>query len=98
MRRAVFPLAALAAGLALAACVTVPSEPPADDACNASKVAPWIGKAATPAVRADIARATGAKAIRWLYPDSVVTMDYSPGRLNVTMDKGTDVIRSARCG
>jgi hypothetical protein len=36
--------------------------------------------------------------MRWLYPDSVVTQDYRPDRLNVTMDKGTAVIRSARCG
>ncbi len=98
MRRAVFSTAVLATVLALAACVTAKPEPPADDACNAAKVDPWIGKAATAAVRASIARATGAKAIRWLYPDSVVTMDYNPGRLNVHMNKGTDVIRSAKCG
>lgn len=98
MRRAALGIAALAGGLALAACVTIQPEPADEDACNASKVAPWIGKPATPAVRADIARATGAKAIRWLYPDSVVTLDFSPARLNVHLDKGTDVIRSAKCG
>lgn len=92
MMRFVLPLAPIA----LAACAAVPA--PADDQCNAGKVAAWYGKAATPAVRAEIARATGARTIRWLYPDSVVTMDFSPTRLNVTMDKGTDVIRSARCG
>ena len=98
MRRALLAIAGLGAALTLAACVTVRPEPAEDDACNAGKVGPWIGKVATPAVRADIARATGAKAIRWLFPDSVVTMDYSPARLNVHMDKGTDVIRSAKCG
>lgn len=70
---------------------------PGPNACNADKVAPWIGKKATPAVRAEVVQATGAKAVRWLYPDSAVTMDYRPDRLNVTMDKG-EVIRSARCG
>ena len=71
---------------------------PGHNACNADKVEPWIGKKATQAVRAQVAEATGAKTIRWLYPDSVVTQDYRSDRLNVRMDKGTDVIRSASCG
>ena len=73
-----------------------PPAPP--DACGASKAEPWIGKKATPAVRAEVEKATEAKSIRWLYPDSIVTQDYRPDRLNVTMDKGTDVIRKVRCG
>ena len=52
----------------------------------------------TEAVLAGILKATGARTARWLYPNSPVTMDYRPDRLNVTMDTGTDVIRSARCG
>lgn len=67
-------------------------------ACGADRIDQWFGKKATPAVRAEIAAATGAKAIRWLYPDSIVTQDYRADRLNVRMDKGTDVIRSASCG
>ncbi len=75
----------------------VPTAPPAN-ACNGDKVKPWFGKKATASVRAEIATATGAKSIRWLYPDSIVTQDYRADRLNVRMDKGTDVIRSASCG
>lgn len=75
-----------------------PRPEPGENACNADKARPWFGKKATPAVRAAVEKATGAKATRWLYPDSVVTMDFRQDRLNVTMDKGTDVIRSARCG
>lgn len=71
---------------------------PGPNACNADKVKPWIGKKATAAVKADIAKATGAERIRWLYPDSIVTQDYRQDRLNVRLDKGTDVIRSANCG
>lgn len=74
----------------------VPEEP--DDTCGASKIAPWIGKEATVSVRVEVVRATGAKGDRWLYPDSPATMDYSPTRLNVIMEKGTDEIVSARCG
>lgn len=72
--------------------------PPPPDACGASKAEAWIGKKATAEVRAEVKQATGAQMIRWLYPDSVVTQDYRPERLNVTMDKGTEVIRKVRCG
>lgn len=69
-----------------------------DDACGASKVAPWIGKEATIPVRRAVVEAAGPEADRWLYPDSVVTQDYRPDRLNVTMEKGTDIIVEADCG
>jgi polyisoprenoid-binding protein YceI len=75
-----------------------PATMPPANACNADKAKPWFGKKATPSVRAEVAAATGAKSIRWLYPDSIVTQDYRPDRLNVRMDKGTDIIRSASCG
>lgn len=74
----------------------VPEEP--DDTCGASKITPWVGKEATVPVRIEVVRATGARGDRWLYPDSPATMDYSPTRLNVIMEKGTDKIVSARCG
>ncbi len=83
--------------LSLTACMTAPTNP-GSDACHSERVGPWIGHVATSAVRDDIAKATRADPIRWLYPDSVVTMDFRGNRLNVTMDKGTDVIRSAKCG
>ena len=75
-----------------------PAAAPAVNACSVEKVRPWFGKKATPAVRAEVGAATGAKTIRWLYPDSIVTQDFREDRLNVRMDKGTDVIRSASCG
>jgi polyisoprenoid-binding protein YceI len=75
-----------------------PAPMPGPNACNADKAKAWFGKKATPAVRTAVEAATGAKSTRWLYPDSIVTQDLRTDRLNVTMDKGTDVIRSARCG
>lgn len=72
--------------------------PPPRDACGASKAEPWIGKKATAAVRAEVEKVTGAQSVRWIYPDSVVTQDYRSDRLNVVMDKGTDMIRRLRCG
>lgn len=75
-----------------------PKPAPAVNACNGDKVKAWFGQKATAAVRAEVAAATGARTIRWLYPDSIVTQDYREDRLNVRMDKGTDIIRSASCG
>lgn len=70
----------------------------AADACGASKVAPWIGKESTVPVRSAVAKASGAASDRWIYPDSVVTQDFRPDRLNVVMEHGTDKIVSAHCG
>lgn len=82
------------------------STPPADDdangdtpdgdRCGAGKVAKYVGDEATPDVRARITADVGHTRIRWIGPDTVVTMDYSPERLNVTMDAG-DVITGANC-
>lgn len=74
------------------------AEADANDACGASKVEPWIGKEATVPVRIEVAQAAGAGTDRWIYPDSVVTQDFRPDRLNVIMEQGTDKILSARCG
>lgn len=74
------------------------TEADADDACGASKIEPWIGKEATVPVRIEAAKAAGAETDRWIYPDSVVTQDFNPNRLNVIMEKGTERILSARCG
>lgn len=69
-----------------------------EDACGASKVAPYIGREATVPVRSEVMRVSGAEDDRWIYPDSVVTMDFNARRLNVIMEKDTDIIQSARCG
>lgn len=35
---------------------------------------------------------------RVIYPDSPVTMDFSPDRVNIILEKGTDIIIEVRCG
>ena len=72
--------------------------PAADDACGAAKVQAYVGKEATVPVRSEVARVSGARSDRWIYPDSMVTQDFRPDRLNVVMDKSTNTIVSARCG
>ena len=69
---------------------------PEGDECGASKVATFVSQEATPAVRARIAAEVGHSRIRWIGPDTVVTMDFRPDRLNVTLDEN-DIITGARC-
>lgn len=77
------------------------ADPAADadeDACGTAKVTRYIGQEASVPVRSAVVRESGATSARWLYPDSMVTEDYSPQRLNVMLDKTTDRIVSMRCG
>lgn len=69
---------------------------PAVDACGASRVAPFVAKEATPAVRAEIAAEVGHDRIRWLDPDAVITMDFRSDRLNVMLDNA-GIITGAKC-
>lgn len=65
--------------------------------CGADKVQTYVGKGATDAVKSEIAAKSGARNIRWLTPDMMVTMDFSESRLNVRL--GTDgTIGSIDCG
>lgn len=70
--------------LALAACVQpeTPAEPPAADACGASKYEGLIGQPA--AVLDNMTFAAGTRIIQ---PNSPVTMDFRPDRLNVEISK-----------
>ncbi|MXO74004.1 hypothetical protein GRI40_02060 [Altererythrobacter aerius] len=78
-----------------AAMGTVDSNPPGD-ACGASKVAPFVAQQATAAVRARLEAEVGHDRIRWVGPDTVVTMDFRSDRLNVMLDSN-DVITGGKC-
>jgi hypothetical protein len=65
---------------------------PTDDECGASQHAALVGKPATdPGVPAE------SRDVRHIRPDSQVTMDFSPQRLNVDID-AAGVITGFRCG
>ncbi len=84
--------------LSLLACATTPTEEsPTSTACNAEAGAALVGRAATAALGAEALRLTGARRLRWIRPGDVVTMDYSPQRLNVHLDAEGRVGRLA-CG
>ena len=65
--------------------------------CGADKAAKFVGRNATPDVRAQVIEAVGHNRIRWIGPDDAVTMDYSEERLNAELDAGGR-IRIFRCG
>ena len=89
-------IAALA--LSLSGCVTTPSEAePAPAGCRAEAAAALVGQAASAGLGTEALRLTGARRLRWIRPGDVVTMDYSPERLNVHLDARGRVERLA-CG
>lgn len=84
-------VAALA--LALAACAT--ARP--DATCRAEAGAGLVGRPANAELGAEALRLTGAARLRWIRPGDMVTMDYSPSRLNLHLDADGRVERLA-CG
>ena len=69
---------------------------PAADECGVSEVGAFIGQEATSAVRSDIQDKVGHDRIRWIGPDTAVTMDFRPDRLNVMLDEA-NVITGGKC-
>ena len=94
-------LTAIGALLLGSACVSVvpppPGPPPVAGSCNAARAQGLIGRAATPDLGAEALRLTGARALRWIPPGGMVTMDYSPDRLNIETD-AQNRVRVIRCG
>jgi len=83
------PIAVL---LASAACTPVemrgetPAAPPVAAACNADSLGELVGKRASDA-RADVMQTrSGARTLRWIAPNTAMTMDFRPDRLNVYVD------------
>ena len=87
---------AVLAGI-LAACSA--QTPPAQNATPptaADQLGGYIGRKASDDVIAAITASRGDKPVRVLQPDSMVTMDYRPDRLNIDVDaKG--IITGLRC-
>lgn len=87
-------IAALALGLAVAACAAGPARPPDDDpdACGAAGLQPLVGQ---PLARFD--RSAVAGPLRIYRTGDPLTMDYSPARLNVETDRRGAIVRIS-CG
>jgi hypothetical protein len=91
---------ALALGLALAGCATAqpaPAPVSPQGACEISGLSGLVGQPATAELGAEAMRLSGATRLRWIRPGDMVTMDYSPQRLNIHLDAQNRVDRFA-CG
>ncbi|TCQ08251.1 MULTISPECIES: I78 family peptidase inhibitor [Sphingomonas] len=82
----------VAALLASAACTPVemrgetPAAARVAAACNADSLGDLVGKRASDA-RADVMqKRSGARTLRWIAPNTAVTMDFRADRLNVYVD------------
>ena len=85
-------IALVAALLASAACTPVemrgnrPAAQPVASVCNADSLGDLVGKRASDA-RADVMQTrSGARTLRWIAPNTAVTMDFRADRLNVYVD------------
>ncbi|MES2419990.1 MAG: I78 family peptidase inhibitor [Pseudomonadota bacterium] len=82
----------VAALAATAACTPVemrgetPAAAPVATACNADSLGDLVGKRASDA-RADVMQTrSGSRTLRWIAPNTAVTMDFRADRLNVYVD------------
>jgi len=84
--------------LSLSGCATAATEEaPARAGCDAEAAAALVGRPATAELGAEALRLAGARRLRWIRPGDMVTMDYSPQRLNIHLDARGRVERLA-CG
>ena len=95
---------AIASGLLLtvSACATSrdsePITPPMGPAtCNADAVQDLVGQTANQALAASAMARSGAEILRWIPPNSAVTMDFRPERLNISYDQEL-VVTDINCG
>jgi len=92
----------VALGLATGGCMPMAEDPipTREDSryvCDAAKVQNVIGQTATQALGAEAVRASGARTMRWIAPDSAYTMDFRTDRLNIHVDAQNRVIK-VNCG
>lgn len=103
MRALAAPLLATAL---LAACSTAPVDPkapgpvtthPAGGDCRMAGAQFALGRTADAALLTEAAQRAGAKTVRVLRPNQVITMEFNAQRLNLEVDKANRVV-AARCG
>jgi hypothetical protein len=65
--------------------------------CDAAPAQRLIGRTRSAALGEEAKRLSGAAALRWIPPGTMVTADYREDRLNIELDGNNKVIRIA-CG
>ena len=96
MRKNITTFAALAL---LSACATPSEAPPiaGGGMCDAQTLQHLVGETVTQALGANAMRSSGADILRWIPPNSAVTMDYRMDRLNISYDEKS-VVTEISCG
>lgn len=88
----------IAAALMTAGCATVPAaEAGGGGKCDAAKAQALIGRVKSAEVGAEALRLSGATALRWIAPGTMVTMDYREDRLNLRVDAAGKIVK-VDCG
>ena len=73
-------------------------EPGLEDAtCSAEAAQGYVGRKAERSVVESAMKASGAKSVRVIEPDMMVTMDYRGDRLNISVDAAGKII-AVTCG
>jgi len=88
-------LIALSASLVLTACETIPTA--GAGRCDAGAVRQFVGSLATADLGSVVLQRSRARSIRWIQPNSAVTMDYRQDRLNAKLD-ARNFITALDCG
>ena len=65
--------------------------------CDATSSQAWVGQKATADLGAQVKKASDADVLRWLAPNTIVTMEYSSVRVNIAYDEKMVVTRIT-CG
>jgi hypothetical protein len=65
--------------------------------CDGARLQPYVGQPATPMVGTEILAVSGAKLVRWVAPDQMVTQDYRADRVTIGYD-AKRIIRTISCG
>jgi len=87
-----------AAALLTAGCATAPpAEAGGDRRCDAARAQTLIGRSRSAKVGAEALRLSGATALRWIAPGTMVTMDYREDRVNLRVDPAGTVVK-VDCG
>ncbi len=87
-----------AAALLTSGCATAPpAEARGDGKCDAARAQTLIGRSRSAKVAAEALRLSGATALRWIAPRTMVTMDYREDRVNLRVDAAGKVVK-VDCG
>lgn len=88
-----------AVALLTSGCATTapPAETAAAGKCDAAKAQTLVGRTRSAEAGAEALRLSGGRALRWIAPGTMVTMDYREDRLNLRVDSAGNVVK-VDCG